>query len=748
MKSFADNLNRAVGGQWFTPDTIEEFLNTAITEKKIKLRKKKNKTPLYEITASFDTEFSSFQRLGENNTLEDCGTMYVWGFGLNGCVIIGRTYEELKEVLEAVKNRLKITPESGLAIYVHNLGADFQYIRKWFEWTEVFSLDERKPIYAKTSDGFVFKCSYVLTNSALDKVGADLNKYKVKKLSGSVDYNLIRHSKTPLSDIEIQYLVNDCLVVMAHIMECIETEGNIQKIPLTSTGYVRRYCRNACLYPKKPDGTPDRKGHWNYRDIIKRLTLTSEEYVLLKRAFAGGFTHASSFYVDERLENVMSYDLTSDYPSVIVSERFPMGKGKKIDINTIPDREALERLFKLYCCVFTVTFYDLESVFENDHYISRSKATDIKGAVVDNGRVVDADSITLTITEVDYETISKTYSWSKMEISNLWTYKRGYLPTVFIKTVLELYEKKTALKGVAGKEVDYMQSKALLNALYGMMVTDIARDVILYDDEWGHSSPEYSDVIEQYNNSENRFLSYAWGVYVTAYARKHLWQVIMECGDDYVYSDTDSVKILNADNHKEYIDSWNKWLYSKLETAMKHHGLPIEAVKPKTIKGVEKLLGAWDEDGVYDYFKTLGAKRYMTQEGDVLSITVAGVNKGKAIPFLLNKFKIKHKQDDKNPLVYHLVNPKTNTKKVFDAFQENIVFPGEYYDDNGDMLSGSGKLTHKYIDVERQGFIRDYLGNIAEFREMTALVLLSADYSMSLSQEFKDFLNGVKQKRK
>lgn len=38
------------------------------------------------------------------------------------------------------------------------------------------------------------------------------------------------------------------------------------------------------------------------------------------------------------------------------------------------------------------------------------------------------------------------------------------------------------------------------------------------------------------------YLSYAWGVWVTAYARRNLWKMILQFPDDVVYCDTDSIK--------------------------------------------------------------------------------------------------------------------------------------------------------------------------------------------------------------
>jgi hypothetical protein len=85
--------------------------------------------------------------------------------------------------------------------------------------------------------------------------------------------------------------------------------GNIAKIPLTKTGYVRLACRRNCF------SKSHREKHGSkYRARIRKLTLTLQEYDVLKMAFAGGFTHANPFYTNKILHNVKSFDFTSSYP--------------------------------------------------------------------------------------------------------------------------------------------------------------------------------------------------------------------------------------------------------------------------------------------------------------------------------------------------------------------------------------------------------------------------------------------------
>ena len=54
-------------------------------------------------------------------------------------------------------------------------------------------------------------------------------------------------------------------------------------------------------------------------------------------------------------------------------------------------------------------------------------------------------------------------------------------------------------------------------------------------------------------------------MWITAYARKNLWTGILEFKNDYVYSDTDSIKCVNVPDHMEYINKYNDIVINKLK---------------------------------------------------------------------------------------------------------------------------------------------------------------------------------------
>lgn len=670
--------------------------------------RKGKKGYISNVPAVFDIEASSFYKDDEKQA-----TMYAWVFGINGKCIRGRTWGDFLDAIEALKKRYNLSTEKRFVVYVHNLGYEFQFMRHYFEWDKVFSTDTRKPLYAITKDGIEFRCSYILSGYSLAVLGENLQKYKVQKMVGDLDYNLIRHSHTPLTDKEWGYILHDGLVVMAHIQEEIERLGDLGKLPLTKTGYVRDLCREKCF--KGEDRT-------TFKRTIKKCVLTVAEYKQLKRAYTGGFTHANAHYVGKELRGVASYDFTSSYPTVMVSEKFPMGEAIPLKIKR--DCSDFRKALKMYCCMFDVKFTNIYSVCSFENYISVSRTTRNTRAIVNNGRIVEADEIVMTLTEQDFYIIEQMYAWDDMEIANFKAFRKAYLPKDLVLTILELYKDKTELKGVKGKEVEYLVAKGMINSVYGMCVTDICKDENIYDGDWRVEKGDLVALINKYNKSKQRFLYYAWGVWVTAYSRRNLFNGILEFGDSYVYSDTDSIKVLNAQSHAQYFAEYNRTITRKIHACLDYYGINRSMSCPKTIKGIEKPLGVWDYEGTYTRFKTLGAKRYLTEMNGEVSITIAGVSKKAGMEYLKHTF--------------------GDTDNIFKHFEENLYFP-PHYDKDGIDENGSGKLCHTYIDGVMNGYVIDYLGQEAPYYEFSGIHMENTDYTLGLEAGFKKLLLGIKE---
>lgn len=716
MKSSKREIQKLIGVQRFNsnyqktiiynPTVLDLFLQDSCIDLDIV---KDKKVAYYNIAASFDIETSSFTDSDE----EKVAIMYEWTFGINGLCIIGRTWTDFLLLCERLAAYLDLSIEKRIIVYVHNLSYEFQFIRKRFKWFKVFAIDTRKPVYAITESGIEFRCSYIQSGYNLANLGENLHKYHCKKLVGDLNYKLIRSYKTDLTSKEIGYCLNDVKVVMCYITEQIEIEGSIVKIPLTKTGYVRRFVRGLCFGSDLKDAKKKKYKRWDYLELMHQLTIEPDEYIMLKQAFQGGFTHASPFYSGEVMEDVYSKDFTSSYPAQMIKQKFPMSKGEKYQIK---DKADFLHCLQCYCCLFDIKITGLQSKFLYDDYISASRCRTLIKPVIDNGRVVSADTVITTITEQDFNVICQCYNWDSIQIGTMYRYYKNYLPHDFIRAILELYKQKTTLKGVAGEEVNYMLYKGMLNSCYGMTVTDIVRDELTYTDDWVTIKPDLSNALQQYNESKSRFLFYPWGVWVTAYARAALWTGILELKDDYIYSDTDSVKYIHPEKHKEYFDKYNADNIKALQAAMKYHGFNKDAISPITVTGVKKPLGVWDEDGQYKKFKALRAKCYMYQYlDDTINITVSGLNKKITVPYLRSKY-----------------------KNVFDSFTNDLYVSADY----------TGKNTHTYIDEERTGTVIDYNNVPADYDELSGVHLESTDYSLSLADSYIDYLYNIKENKK
>lgn len=322
------------------------------------------------------------------------------------------------------------------------------------------------------------------------------------------------------------------------------------------------------------------------------------------------------------------------------------------------------------------------------------------------------------MTEIDYSIMKQAYDWDEIEIGDLKYAHKAYLPKPICESILKLYQGKTELKDVAGREVDYLLSKGMLNSIYGMSVTDVVKDNALYDDHsesWETETPDTFDEIEKYNNSRNRFLYYAWGIWVTAYARRNLWTGIIDIGDDYIYSDTDSLKLINYEKHGEYIAWFDAQIIEKMTALCNHYKFDVNLLNPKTKNGVNKMLGVWDYEGTYTRFKTLGAKRYLYQDDDYLQLTVAGLSKKNGINYMTEKC-------------------GGDMVKVFSMFDDNLYIPA----------SKTGKMTHSYIDNEQSFTVVDYKGQSLDIISLSGLHLEICEFTLSMSDMQKKYLSNLR----
>ena len=558
---------------------------------------------------TFDIETSTIEKT--DGSFE--GFMYHWQVCIDGYVCFGRTWKEFLTFLRKMNRALKnYDDKHKLLCYIHNFSYEFQFLYSWIKLQDVFAIDKRKPLKAVSKDfNIEFRCSYLLSNMNLKKFIENTPNAHYFKGTGDLDYKKVFTPKTPLTMSELGYCYNDVMGLYEAIIYLLK-EDTLESIPLTSTGYVRRECRNNMRKNK------------NNRKQFLDLKLDDKHYQLCKDAFRGGNTASNRYKTNFINYDVSSYDMSSAYPYAMISGLYPITPFQE---ETITSLDMLDDYNNRYC---TLAYYSFEKVKLKKGvpfpYIPYSKCIEFIAPSYEgvfkgkeycyNGRVLEADFIKIAMTNYDYQIFINQYDYDEdnVRVEDFYYSHKGFLPKELTDTVIEFFMLKSQLKGIKEKEYEYMKSKNKLNSLYGMIVTDIIRQENLFNDEWKKGE---NSTLDDYYSKRNNFLTYQWGLFVTAICRTNLQKAIDKIGLDCVYIDTDSVKYVGK--HDDVFEQINQEM---IDWCTKN-----DIINYVNVGNHKYFLGLYDKEKGYSEFITLGAKKYAFKQSNKIGITVAGLNK-------------------------------------------------------------------------------------------------------------------------
>lgn len=621
------------------PDLPEDLIRALPIEKKPKGNPGKKKRPTYAgVVCAFDIETSNIKKTRQ-------AIMYIWQFQIGfEITIIGRRWPEFLELLQRLSG---ILGETKLVTYVHNLSFEFQFLSGiWhFAPEDVFCTEPRHILRADMGP-LELRCSYRLSNMSLLQFTTQM-KATHRKLSGDkFDYTKIRYPWTRLTDYETAYAVNDVIGLVEAVTQQMTNDGDsLYTIPMTSTGYVRRDIKRGM-----------KTFNWN---TMQRLIPPYTVHRKLKEAFRGGNTHANRHYVGQTIHGVHSVDMTSAYPAAQICKEFPMGRWYEID----PEKVTMDYIKDLTgrrhkALLLSVAFLGirLQDPRWPVPYLPYDKCRHVipirdpedkdkrnprgKQVSYDNGRIMAAEYLETTITDIDLRIITEEYTWDEMKILYFAFSTYGPLPAQYREVVIDYYHKKTTLKNVPGSEWLYDKSKNKLNAVYGCSVQDPLQISYIYDESGEVPYKVKEENLEEIYNRYTRYacMSYAWGVWTTCYCRLRLeegMRLIYQTGEEqkketgrikthFIYCDTDSLKYTGPCDFEKINAAYR-------EDAEKHGGAATDP------KGTRHYLGVYEDEGVYQDFLTWGAKKYIYRKdsqlntvlgtGDTWKITIAGVGK-------------------------------------------------------------------------------------------------------------------------
>lgn len=580
-------------------------------------------------------------------------------------------------------------------VAVHNLTYDFGYLRHFV--SRVSDMGYTVDVCARNSThliscsikrgkdtALVFYDSLALFRTSLRSLGDALGYRKLE-----LDYYREYAPDTVLGESELAYNTRDTellsLVLCRNFLSLpyvgIERAG---KSILTKTGMVKAFDREnayigAASMGKRTVYDADRYETYAHQfsteDEMQRWNSYSNTRTTeVKGCYAGGVNLANGNITGCVIRDVEAYDLTSAYPGIMLAMRIP---SKPVTCSP----EGMEHLLKpdapdpTDVCTLKCGFWIGTVRFEGfrmrqdwrshvgDSSITLAMArqnTGSKGIRYEDGYLVFADSMVLTMATPTFYELCCEYEWETAVFTDLTLYMGIERPTVYQNLrVLYHYAEKTCAKrlskGVgdadeayrrgyitydememltAGEPTDewmarfVMSHKENLNGLYGILVQNPVRDSYGLTDS-GYLENLHDGCWDTYKSSKrDQKMWREAGVLTSLFNRyKIIYTVrkVVDAGGSVLYTDTDSIKVTGLDKPtiEETLSPMHENVELSIRDTVSYTARKVPQAMPE-LDGAFYNLGKFDWEGHIQRFYTPGHKKYAMDLGDGWKAKCAG----------------------------------------------------------------------------------------------------------------------------
>lgn len=334
--------------------------------------------------------------------------------------------------------------------------------------------------------------------------------------------------------------------------------------------------------------------------------------------YKGGFYYTNDKFFNRKVANVNCYDIHSSHIGLMARKRYPcqtftqaQSADEAVDIIN-SHRYCWHGQFKFTKLQYKVDFpIDLSNFgFADEH---------------------EQCCWYLNLTNVDMEWFKQVFTWGDVDVLMLYYSKDNYLPVEYLQMVNDLYEDKQAQKkGTFAKEIYKFRAELP----FGQPIKRVIYDTKAIYDEKTNSF----DVVDDKESEETAFeilqkklikrgLPMYIGLWTIAYSRLEFVSVLLKIGlENVVYGDTDSVKFLGFDGIK-IIEEHNKTIDAEFRKV---------SINRQNFQ-FNKELGRWGDEGIVDYFKSIGNKWYLTSKGDDIEVKAAGAQVANLENYLKNE---------------------------------------------------------------------------------------------------------------
>lgn len=624
------------------------------------------------------------------------------------------------------------------------------------------------------------------------------------KALGDWDYSLIRGINTPLTDQELHYAKRDVQVIPAYLRYILDANPFIDEFDLgvrviTKTSLVRQMAAHTIANKAiiKKNGKKLTMGKAYELTCKQEAPIDYAQYALRKACFRGGLTFTSANYANEIHENVVSLDVTSMHHAFINGRYLPVHfqRANAEILQKITDKiinTPLDYVLKFYFNPFQyaihakITFKDLKlkepfksmglAVIPSHRFSKSVHDAEMRGhepnikseeairaaGYVDSannplfafGKLMQADSATLHLNEIELYLISLVYEWSSYEVIEGETTFKFVVPPDYVtlqsnvlfetksdaKKIDKLYIEgqpypydipATIPEGIVAQLKDGTLSKAFFtswyqstikgqfNGIYGTMAQDVYKpkytcsdgslivdqETVINNDNWQDLQPDKNKVL------------YTYGMRIVGGSRLHLVIAIKLLVDKFGYKikilggDTDSLKISTYKSVKDnQLLTALKPLHKAINNAMSRTMLRVRREFPELASTLDGI-GEFEiegKDGHTRYLKHIEAwnKARLSLAEDGAHITIAGLSR---------------------PRDYYHIEDWLNSMLTRYSFEELAPLALGYNVTVDNSVSHSLQRTQpKPFDVFEET-ITDYLGNIEHITAPEAIALYPSD---------------------
>lgn len=658
-------------------------------------------------TAWHFTEKVSRSGVVEKKPIVDYCFCYCYQFAIGQRIYIFRTLKQVRafllQLIKWLQNQPPISVKSydeelhrvvlkdfhpKFILWCANFSHEFAFLKGLFAdlpVTHFFANSDRQPLFIEFGEVLqIRECLGLFGHSLADIAN---HHTSIRKMTGDLDYTLIRTAKTKLTDTELRYIIYD-VYILAELHKKVISTLAIQKgnnkivIPFTSTGYIRNEVKEAIeldenvswlrsIYANNTRQDNKTKPKSERRRIVQSnleylcneneaLTLSQIQWNICRNySYAGGLCGSNPDKVAQRLTGIRCFDITSDYPAQMNQELYPVGALKSC---SAPSKEALERYKEKGIPFFCFMRVDL-SALTNHCVFSYHKIFKPENGYCTtiNGKVKTGVNINVCWNDVDIKAYELAYKVTIKEIYAIWYFPEGYgkLPDYILKPLNHRYLQKCKLK-IDGKEdtQDYSDSKRFVNGFYGMCATKERYFEILFEKGYlkENENKTFLDI------KKEMWLNPYIAFWCTSYARKILIYFISKYPDAVIQYDTDSL----------YIDSSCSEILREIET---YNQRIIEKNKALFDDSMFYDLGTFssnpDKD-IYDLFIACGAKKYVKVKGDKITPVIAGLPKN-TLDNMQNDYSL-------NEIVEILLNLQQADFNILHDYHKKLA--SKYYDCN------------------------------------------------------------------